>query len=364
MVKISKKEYEILKSLDDRWKWIARDGSGELYIYGEKPKKFATDWVSERDYYLYLGNKAFQFIQWEDEEPCGIAELIEEYEIEQHIKESVELGEQAMRDHARKKVRKESEGTEMKSKQELIEKWESAIESAEFYGKGKEEELIGYMKDFVSDLKQLDEPEVLSQEWIVDNVSFIQAGRGYVLGSKLQNLLVPKQEEVDDYTKGWTDGIAAYVEDLHSGENLVVIEKPTIPPEVDELIRRGKGRGETLTNTVGLMKKAGWNRSPYADGAEWAVKNLSDFVIAWEHGYEAEEPRQEEHDPVHRPQHYMQGHIETIDKIKLLLTPEEYLGYLKGNVIKYDRAPFKGNMEQDYDKQKVYYDWALAELED
>ncbi len=77
-----------------------------------------------------------------------------------------------------------------------------------------------------------------------------------------------------------------------------------------------------------------------------------------------EEPRQEEHDPVHKPTHYMQGHIETIDKIKLLLTPEEYLGYLKGNVIKYDRAPFKGNMEQDYDKQKVYYDWALEQEAD
>lgn len=72
----------------------------------------------------------------------------------------------------------------------------------------------------------------------------------------------------------------------------------------------------------------------------------------------------EEYDLVHRPQHYMQGHIETIDKIKLLLTPEEYLGYLKGNVIKYDRAPFKGNMEQDYDKQKVYYDWALEQMEE
>lgn len=77
-----------------------------------------------------------------------------------------------------------------------------------------------------------------------------------------------------------------------------------------------------------------------------------------------EEPRQEEHDPVHNPSHYMQGHIETIDKIKLLLTPEEYLGYLKGNVIKYDRAPFKGNVEQDYDKQKVYYDWALEQEAD
>ena len=49
-------------------------------------------------------------------------------------------------------------------KQELIKEWESAIEAAEFYGKGKEERLISYMKDFVSDLNQLEEPESSSQE--------------------------------------------------------------------------------------------------------------------------------------------------------------------------------------------------------
>ena len=94
----------------------------------------------------------------------------------------------------------------------------------------------------------------------------------------------------------------------------------------------------------------------------WITKEtLISFVNKLSETDDMEEPRQWDHDPVHRPQHYMQGHIETLDKIKLLLTPEEYLGYLKGNVIKYDRAPFKGNMEQDYDKQKVYYDWALEQ---
>ena len=52
-----------------------------------------------------------------------------------------------------------SKGGETYSISELIEKWWLAIESAEFYGKGKEKELISYMKEFVSDLKQLNEPE-------------------------------------------------------------------------------------------------------------------------------------------------------------------------------------------------------------
>lgn len=62
-------------------------------------------------------------------------------------------------------------------------------------------------------------------------------------------------------------------------------------------------------------------------------------------------------DPVNHPSHYNQGGIETLDLIKLYLTPEEYEGYLKGNIIKYrERAQFKGNAEQDYAKAKFYYD--------
>lgn len=90
----------------------------------------------------------------------------------------------------------------MKSKQELIEKWESAIGAAEFYGKGKEERLISYMKDFVSDLNQLDEPETLTPEWIDERIHYStdQDAFGNIVriemvpAKYLQNLLVPKQE--------------------------------------------------------------------------------------------------------------------------------------------------------------------------
>jgi hypothetical protein len=40
-------------------------------------------------------------------------------------------------------------------------------------------------------------------------------------------------------------------------------------------------------------------------------------------------------DPVNSPPHYTQGGIECIDAIKAALTPEEYRGYCKGNIIKY-----------------------------
>lgn len=83
MKRINRKEYEELKALDDEWKWIARDESGELYMHGEKPKKILVEWAGEGNYYLYLDSETFQSIQWEDEEPCSVAELIREYESEE-----------------------------------------------------------------------------------------------------------------------------------------------------------------------------------------------------------------------------------------------------------------------------------------
>lgn len=63
-------------------------------------------------------------------------------------------------------------------------------------------------------------------------------------------------------------------------------------------------------------------------------------------------------DPVEHPQHYMHGDIETIEIIRSMLTPEEFRGYLKGNILKYrERAPYKGKTDEDYAKAKKYYDW-------
>lgn len=40
-------------------------------------------------------------------------------------------------------------------------------------------------------------------------------------------------------------------------------------------------------------------------------------------------------DMVNSPPHYLTGGIETIDYIKAKLSPEEYRGYLRGNLLKY-----------------------------
>lgn len=51
-------------------------------------------------------------------------------------------------------------------------------------------------------------------------------------------------------------------------------------------------------------------------------------------------------DTVNHPPHYTEGGIECIEAIEAQLTPEEYRGYLKGNVAKYIwREKHKGGIE-------------------
>ena len=51
-------------------------------------------------------------------------------------------------------------------------------------------------------------------------------------------------------------------------------------------------------------------------------------------------------DFVNHPAHYTDGGLECIEAIEAQLTPEEYRGYLKGNVAKYIwREKHKGGIE-------------------
>jgi hypothetical protein len=60
-------------------------------------------------------------------------------------------------------------------------------------------------------------------------------------------------------------------------------------------------------------------------------------------------------DNVNHPAHYKVGGIETIDFLEAKLTPEEFRGYLRGNILKYlSRAGSKGNYEEDMLKARWY----------
>lgn len=98
-----------------------------------------------------------------------------------------------------------------------------------------------------------------------------------------------------------------------------------------------------------------WKREP--DEFESKLKDRSPDVRR----YDAVDVQR--YDAVHHPSHYA-GKIEVIDYIRDKLTPEEFKGYCKGNVLKYiSRAGKKktASKAEDLQKAEVYLKWWIEE---
>lgn len=83
LVTLTDDEKVILKNLPKRYEWTARDEDGMLFLYPEKPLKKEAFWKSrsfESDFSMY--DDLFQFINWEDEEPYNIDELLKQNGVE------------------------------------------------------------------------------------------------------------------------------------------------------------------------------------------------------------------------------------------------------------------------------------------
>lgn len=59
-------------------------------------------------------------------------------------------------------------------------------------------------------------------------------------------------------------------------------------------------------------------------------------------------------DPVEKPMHYAAGSVECIDAIEAQLTPEEFRGYLKGNIAKYMWRERKKGGKESLKKARWY----------
>lgn len=58
--------------------------------------------------------------------------------------------------------------------------------------------------------------------------------------------------------------------------------------------------------------------------------------------------------------HYDRGKVQPIDFIESSFTPDEYRGYLAGNVIKYiSRYHYKNIPLEDLQKAKIYLNWLI-----
>ena len=68
-------------------------------------------------------------------------------------------------------------------------------------------------------------------------------------------------------------------------------------------------------------------------------------------------------DNVKHPSHYCQGGIECIKAIEASMTPEEFQGYCKGNVMKYVWRFREKNGLEDLKKAQVYLGWMIESKE-
>ena len=73
--KLTEDEKAILRNVPKKYKWIARDKNGLIFLFSKKPSKCDYSWIGYNDIafpYYHL----FQFIKWEDEEPYSIEDLL------------------------------------------------------------------------------------------------------------------------------------------------------------------------------------------------------------------------------------------------------------------------------------------------
>lgn len=71
-IKLSKDEYIILKNIDKKYQWIARDIDDDLYLYQQNGDNFTC---------INMFNHLFQFVKWEDKESTNIQELLNNCEV-------------------------------------------------------------------------------------------------------------------------------------------------------------------------------------------------------------------------------------------------------------------------------------------
>ena len=70
-------------------------------------------------------------------------------------------------------------------------------------------------------------------------------------------------------------------------------------------------------------------------------------------------------DNVNNPSHYNLGSVECIDAIEAMLSTEEFIGYLRGNSLKYRwRFRYKGKPLEDLKKANWYEERLLKFMED
>ena len=114
-----------------------------------------------------------------------------------------------------------------------------------------------------------------------------------------------------------------------------------VPGDVEVAVRVESGRTSFVPQASAAFYR---NINNWWDGT--GVEKISEYAIV------------SANDPVTKPAHYASGAIECIDAIRSALTPDEFRGYCKGNMLKYAWRERGKNGDEDLRKAAVYAGFA------
>lgn len=60
--------------------WVARDRSGKIFLYRDKPRKDINQWLSPSTQLCGMPSDSFPNVKWEDNEPTRVCIRIAQYD--------------------------------------------------------------------------------------------------------------------------------------------------------------------------------------------------------------------------------------------------------------------------------------------
>ena len=126
--------------------------------------------------------------------------------------------------------------------------------------------------------------------------------------------------------------------------------------------------GANFYSESGFFKdKSNWWSSHHEKWVNHDDRNLKFIIgeILWTRPTKPEELPfidDEPQDNVNHPNHYSNSSIECIDAMEAMLTPEQFIGYLRGNIFKYQWRYENKNGIEDLRKSEWYFNKLLEKL--
>lgn len=161
-----------------------------------------------------------------------------------------------------------------------------------------------------------------------------------------------------------TKFVPAHIDTDESDRYCIIVEYGEFVEDEDNEITQtlnGSYWDENYNPEYGNTK---WNRVVYFRG-NWA-RIIEEPKVDEKQIIEKIEERNEictKKDPIN-PSHYTSSKIECIDAIESALSPEEFKGFLRGNIIKYNWRCMQKNGAEDLKKSQWYLDRLIKTLED